>query len=295
LKKAPTASSSPATTVKVVQSNSTGPLETQPQAIKSQSKVKLQNPKQDSDTTPGASKKSQRFCVNCNMEYDPVTNSDTSCRYHPGQKSLSYGSETSFIWECCKKPDLESGSSHTITAVLVGVAGVGKSSVITRLALQQFLEEIRPPEVFDTSMNSYSSQIYHQINYLHALIEIPSVPSEEFSKPEFTQVIQQAEIVLLICAVDDLQSLLKLDEYYKKIQAIRKDKVCPIILVANKADVLEEKRKITPNDLTTFEFGSMVIEFSAKTGMGMDDLLDIMLSKTLNNGCSVSKHKKKSK
>jgi len=163
-----------------------------------------------------------RFCIHCNSDYDPTMNSEISCRYHPGKKGLSYGSDTSFLWDCCKKPDLESGSSHTINSIIIGLDGVGKSCLITRLAIHQFLDEIRPTEVSDTSMNSYSSQVYHQITYFHSLNEIPQVPPEDYFKPEFTQSIQQAEIIILVCAVNDLQSLLKLNEYYIKIKSLKK-------------------------------------------------------------------------
>lgn len=232
-----------------------------------------------------------KFCVNCETEFNPENNTSNSCRYHPGKKDVVLGSTTTFYWECCKKHDMQSGSYHSIPAAIIGVKGVGKTALITRLALYQFLDDIRPPEAGDSSVVSQCSQELRQITYVHSLNEIPHVAADDYSKPEFTAVLNEAEIILLVCAVDDLQSLLKLDEYYKKIKSIRKDKGnCPFILVGNKSDVLEEFRKVEQHNMNAYEFSDYYVEFSSKTGMGTDDLLDLMLTLSISNGCHTQKH-----
>jgi small GTP-binding protein len=235
--------------------------------------------------------KKLKFCVNCECEFNPENNTSNSCRYHPGKKDVVLGSTTTFYWECCKKHDMQSGSYHSIPAAIIGVKGVGKTALITRLALYQFLDDIRPPEAGDSSVVSQCSQELRQITYVHSLNEIPHVAADDYSKPEFTAVLNEAEIILLVCAVDDLQSLLKLDEYYKKIKSIRKDKGnCPFILVGNKSDVLEEFRKVEQHNMNAYEFSDYYVEFSSKTGMGTDDLLDLMLTLSISNGCHTQKH-----
>jgi len=260
---------------------------------RSSSSGKLEKDSQRSNTSKR--ERITKVCENCNSEYEVDHNNDTACRYHPGKKGLSYGNDNTLLWDCCKKPDLETGSTHTINTLIIGIKGVGKSCLTTRLALHQFLDEIRRPEIADTSMNSFCTQIHHQINYYHCLEEIPAVPPEDFLQNEFVDVLQKTELILLVCGVDDLQSLLKLEEYYGKIKGIRKDNgiLPPIILVGNKSDVIEEQRKVSVNDLNRFEFATNYIEFSSKTGMGMDELMEIMLIKSINNGCCMGKHKKK--
>jgi len=238
-------------------------------------------------------KKKLAHCSNCEKEFDPALNTSTSCRYHTGKKEMS-GKDAK--WNCCKKPDLESAASHTVLVAVVGSKGVGKTSIITRIVLNEWLDDIRKPGSNDTSMVSLYTYIYNGVSYIFEFSEIPEPPVDD--SVEHVVAFTDAQIVLLVYDVCNQESLSKLCTYDDKIK-LAKDGKYPAILVGNKTDVPELEKKLNLDHVLQLSLGGgqkvLTTEFSSKTGVGVDNLFSIILDQCdqfhiFNNGCTTSHH-----
>jgi len=204
-------------------------------------------------------------------------------------------------WNCCNKPDLESAASHNIMVAVVGSKGVGKTSIITRIALNEWLDDIRQPGSNDTSMVSLYTYSHNGVSYIFEFYEIPEPLADD--SVEHVVAFTDAQIVLLVYDVSNQDSLSKLRDYNEKIKRA-KDGTYPAILVGNKTDVPEQEKKLNYDYVQTLSLGegpkNIIIEFSSKTGVGVDNLIAIILDLCdqfhfFNNGCISSKHSAKKK
>jgi len=254
---------------------------------------------QDEDDKHSSSERKEKkklaHCSNCEKEFDPALNTNTSCRYHSGKKEMS-GKDAK--WNCCKKPDLESAASHTVLVAVVGSKGVGKTSIITRITMNEWLDDIRKPGSNDTSMVSLYTLPNNGVSYIFEFNEIPEPPSVDDSLPEHVVAFTDAQIVLLVYDVCNQESLSKLCTYDEKIK-LAKDGKYPAILVGNKIDVPEQEKKINLDQVQQLSLGGgqkgFTTEFSSKTGVGVENLIAILLElcdqfHIFNNGCISSFH-----
>jgi len=180
-------------------------------------------------------------CINCDLQFDPSLNTSSSCRHHSGRKEMI---KDSLQWNCCHLPDLESAASYNIQVAVVGSKGVGKSSLITRISLDEWLDDIRQPGSNDTSMSSLYTFTKKGVSYNFEFNEIPEPPAklDDSLLVEHVVAFTDAHIVLFVFDVSNLESYSKLSDYDEKIKRA-KDGSYPSILVGNKTDVPEHEKK----------------------------------------------------
>jgi small GTP-binding protein len=96
------------------------------------------------------------------------------------------------------------------------------------------------------------------------MIEILDTAGQEDYQSMLDTWINFAEGFLLVYAINDKESLERLEKTRDRILKLKKGKVCPIVIVGNKCD-LENEREIKEDDAKTIakQWGALHIETSA--------------------------------
>lgn len=121
---------------------------------------------------------------------------------------------------------------RNVRILLVGDAGVGKTSLILSLVSEEFPESVPPkaeeitipadvtPEQVPTNIVDYSAQ--------------------EQTEEQLSEQIKRASVICVVYAVDDEETLERVSSYWMPlIRQNHPDVHCPVVLVGNKIDLVE--------------------------------------------------------
>ncbi|MES1914713.1 MAG: hypothetical protein MHM6MM_006759 [Cercozoa sp. M6MM] len=142
--------------------------------------------------------------------------------------------------------------------VVLGGGGVGKSALTIRLVTDNFLEEYDP-----TIEDSYRKQVI--IDDDTALLDIlDTAGQEEFSSMQ-DQWMREGKGFLLVYSIDSKTSFDEVSVLHEKILRSKDQEKVPIVLVANKSD-LENERQVKYEDGKSLAdmWGCPFFETSAK-------------------------------
>ena len=154
--------------------------------------------------------------------------------------------------------------------MLLGDGQVGKTSLILRLTGNEFN---------DSQLTTVGKESYIQQVTLHGYelkMKIWDTAGQERFKSMSVQVIKNSDAVILVYAIDDLNSFKDLDHWLTKLNETSDLTKKPIIIVGNKADVENDKRQVTYEEGKNYaeSKGYKFYETSAKTGQNIKEAFD---------------------
>ena len=155
----------------------------------------------------------------------------------------------------------------SIKIAIIGKA-VGKSTLITRYLKNNNLREsdIDDNFIFESNIN-IEEQDYK--------LELMDTSSDEDYLNMFETWISFADGIILIFAINDIETFEILKKRYERIMKAKKDVKYPIILVGNKKD-LENDRKVRIEEAKSLAelWGIEYIEISVKTNFNVNEVFE---------------------
>lgn len=151
--------------------------------------------------------------------------------------------------------------------MLLGDGQVGKTSLILQLTGSEFN---------DSQLTTVGKESYiHQVN-LHGYelkMKIWDTAGQERFKSMSVQVIKNSDAVILVYAINDINSFKALDQWLNKLNETTDLNKKPIIIVGNKADLPEDQRVVTYEEGKNYASskGYRFYETSAKTKQNIED------------------------
>ncbi|KAK7017779.1 ras-like protein [Favolaschia claudopus] len=150
--------------------------------------------------------------------------------------------------------------------VVAGGGGVGKSALTVQFVRGHFLDFYDP-----TIEDSYQKQCL--IDEELAMLDVLDTAGQEEFAAMREQYIRSGEGFLLVYSITSRDSFDELKRYYRQIQRVKDQDVCPAILVGNKSD-LEFERQVSVNEgreLAKRFGGCRFIETSARLRLNVDE------------------------
>ncbi|WFD26031.1 RAS1 protein [Malassezia nana] len=161
--------------------------------------------------------------------------------------------------------------------VVVGGGGVGKSALTIQFSQNHFVDEYDP-----TIEDSYRKQC--SIDNEMALLDVlDTAGQEEYSSAMREQYMRTGEGFLLVYSMTSRSSFEEISTYYHQILRVKDREHFPMVLVANKCD-LEQEREITTAGMSSYgvaymaegyafarEIGCPFVETSAKQRVNVDE------------------------
>ena len=153
--------------------------------------------------------------------------------------------------------------------MLLGDGQVGKTSLILRLTGNEFN---------DSQLTTVGKESYIQQVTLHGYelkMKIWDTAGQERFKSMSVQVIKNSDAVILVYAINDINSFKALDQWLSKLNETIDISKKPIIIVGNKCD-MEDQRVITTEEGKNYaeSKGYHFYETSAKTGVHIKEAFD---------------------
>ncbi|XP_033629127.1 ras-related protein R-Ras2-like [Asterias rubens] len=156
------------------------------------------------------------------------------------------------------------GTIQTLKIVVVGGGGVGKSAITIQFIQSCFVAEYDP-----TIEDSYTKQCV--IDNIVAKLDILDTAGQDEFNAMREQYMRTGDGFLLVYSLTNRTSFEEIIKFHKQILRVKDRDEYPMILVANKAD-LNDQRAVSSSEAQ--ELGKQlkveVIEASAKTRMNVD-------------------------
>ncbi|XP_050394870.1 ras-related protein rapA-like [Patella vulgata] len=149
--------------------------------------------------------------------------------------------------------------------VVMGAAAVGKSSIISQFLYERFVSEYKET-IEELHRGEYS------VKGTQLVLDILDTAGAHSFPAMRKLAIATSNAFILVYSVNDDTSFDEVIAMREQIIAERDDENVPIVIVANKTDVLEEKRIIsreTAEMLVSVEWGNGYIEASAKDNINI--------------------------
>ncbi|KAK6169454.1 hypothetical protein SNE40_020508 [Patella caerulea] len=159
----------------------------------------------------------------------------------------------------------EKGGTARFRIVVMGAAAVGKSAIISQFLYERFVSEYKETieELHRGEYNVKGTQLVLDILDTAGAHSFPAMRK---------LAIATSNAFILVYSVNDDTSFDEVKAMREQIIAERDDENVPIVIVANKTDILEEKRIIsreTAETLVSVEWGNGYIEASAKENINI--------------------------
>ena len=163
--------------------------------------------------------------------------------------------------------------------MLLGDGQVGKTSLILRLTGNEFNDS----QLTTVGKESYMYQV--KLHDYDLKMKIWDTAGQERFKSMSVQVIKNSDAVILVYAINDLNSFKALDQWLSKLNETVDITKKPIIIVGNKCDVPDEERKVTYEEGKNYaeSKGYHFYETSAKTGHNIKEAFDDMFEQLYQN------------
>ena len=151
--------------------------------------------------------------------------------------------------------------------MLLGDGQVGKTSLILRLTGNEFNDS----QLTTVGKESYIYQV--TLHGYELKMKIWDTAGQERFKSMSVQVIKNSDAVILVYAIDDRNSFNALDQWLNKLNDTIDISKKPIMIIGNKSDVENEKRKITYEEGKKYaeEKGYHFYETSAKNNLNITE------------------------
>lgn len=167
-----------------------------------------------------------------------------------------------------------SSMKRQVRILLVGDAGVGKTSLILSLVSEEFPEDVPPkaeeitipadvtPEQVPTNIVDYNSKSHYEPwmieNSNFTSLEIAAAEQPDYALQDE---INKAHVVCVVYSVEDEQSLERISSHWlpliRDCTSDMAEQRKPVVIVGNKADLIEYST-INVSETLLFGFGKMM-------------------------------------
>ena len=163
--------------------------------------------------------------------------------------------------------------------MLLGDGQVGKTSLILRLTGNEFN---------DSQLTTVGKESYIQQVNLHGYdlkMKIWDTAGQERFKSMSVQVIKNSDAVILVYAINDLNSFKALDQWLSKLNETTDISKKPIIIVGNKCDIEDSQRQISIEEGKNYaeSKGYHFYETSAKSGQNINEAFNDIFEQLYQN------------
>ena len=167
-----------------------------------------------------------------------------------------------------------------IKIITLGNSAVGKSSFILKYTDNSFSQEY-----LSTLGVDYKHKKIKLKNGKDVRLRIFDTAGQERFKSVSFSFIKKADGVILIYDISDLDSFKAVDNWIKSIRETGKEKL-PIILVGNKCDLSDDKRKISLEEGQdkANEFQIPFYETSCKDGINIKEVFEKLVDDIIEKG-----------
>jgi small GTP-binding protein len=166
--------------------------------------------------------------------------------------------------------------SSRIRVVFIGPENVGKTCIIRQLSTNTFAGDgVTLPSVG----NAYTPMTLGRLDGSPAEFGLWDTPGQTTYRDLMLAPLRNADFVMLVCDLADKTTLPNVFPYFDKARSVVPP-TAAFFLLGNKCD-LERARQITFDQLQTFAEKldtTLVLEVSAKTGSGLDDLKAMLIA-----------------
>ncbi|KAJ7092373.1 P-loop containing nucleoside triphosphate hydrolase protein [Mycena belliarum] len=148
--------------------------------------------------------------------------------------------------------------------LLSGSEGIGKKALAVQFTMQNFDETYYDP----TLEEGYRKQwvVDNQTCLVYATTTVGEIENAVYNH---WQSIYRADGIFLVYSISYRPSFDQLRAFWQEIRRIRGDNI-PLILLANKCDLLDHEISTTEGAALASQFGCPFLEVSAKTGLNVD-------------------------
>jgi len=155
--------------------------------------------------------------------------------------------------------------------VLVGGGGVGKSAISIQYISNQFIDDYDP-----TIEDSYRKQAV--VEEVSCMIDILDTAGQEEYASLRDQWMRDREGFIIVFSVDSRKSFDEVSRWRQNILRVKESKEGPIVLVANKCDLVES-RVVSVVEIETLakDLGIPWIEVSAKSRTNIDQIFELVV------------------
>ncbi|XP_071980514.1 ras-like protein family member 11B [Engystomops pustulosus] len=133
------------------------------------------------------------------------------------------------------------GSSRVIKIAVVGASGVGKTALVVRFLTKRFIGDYER-----NAGNLYSRQV--QIDGMTLAIQVQDTPGVQLHdqrlecNEQLNRSIRWADAVVIVFSITDCKSYELINHLHQHVRQLHPDSRLPVVIVANKADLLHLKQ-----------------------------------------------------
>ena len=156
---------------------------------------------------------------------------------------------------------------YSFKMIVIGDAGVGKSSLTNRASKEKFLSDYSPTVGFE--FLTFTTNIDNKIIKL----QIWDTCGQEVYRSLITNFYRNASLSMMVYAINNRESFLHINQWLKEVR-VQSHPDVKILLIGNKAD-LENERAVTKDEAEKFKEENQFLYFeetSAKTGLNAKEV-----------------------
>ena len=156
---------------------------------------------------------------------------------------------------------------YSFKMIVIGDAGVGKSSLTNRASKEKFLSDYSPTVGFE--FLTFTTNIDNKIIKL----QIWDTCGQEVYRSLITNFYRNASLSMMVYAINNRESFLHINQWLKEVR-VQSHPDVKILLIGNKAD-LENERAVTKDEAEKFKEENQILYFeetSAKTGLNAKEV-----------------------
>lgn len=162
---------------------------------------------------------------------------------------------------------VRANGKRDVRILLVGEAGVGKTSLILSLVSEQFPEDV-PPRAEEITIPA-------DVTPEKVPTRVVDFSTQEQSQENLAEEIGKANVVCVVYAVDDDDTIDKITDYWLPLirEQLGDDHGTPVVLVGNKADLVEySSLEMVVPIMSQYQEVETCVECSAKTFKNISEL-----------------------
>ncbi|XP_003477452.1 ras-like protein family member 11A [Cavia porcellus] len=161
-----------------------------------------------------------------------------------------------------------------IKLAVLGAGRVGKSAMIVRFLTKRFIGDYEPNtgKLYSRLVFVEGDQLSLQIQDTPGSVQAQDSPSQ--ATDSLSKCMQWADGFLLVYSITDYNSYQSIRPLYQHIRKVHPDSKAPVIIVANKGDLLHARQVQTHDGIQLAnELGSLFLEIS--TSENYEDVCDV--------------------